>query len=486
MMDIAAPPMRQTSTSKLIVKRTFLELDHDSRSSSPTNAGSKSGLRVRASSDSKLFEQAGDQEENLALNDAEFEAFAHNVELVLTGLSDDDKEAGEEPEEDALSTGTGTTVDTAPLEGSQGPSSAFSDTTETTQQEAVSKTLPTPPPSEASSSDSSGANLDHLASENARLAMENLLLRQQCLEVVKAAEDAITNTRQAVENPSYWCNTGFGEAQCQVPGQMTGVPAAVPAMWMTPVGISGMPVEVFMMPQLAHLEGMQRPREAPVVGAPPAQTSSVAPLLMQQQSKSSSRRSATQRMPPARGAERPNCIKPVAPGMWDDCIMGDDAACMLSEDAHAGEVPVEQRTTVMLRNLPNNYNRAMLMDLIDGEGFARQYDFIYLPIDFKSQAALGYAFVNLISPQVAQRFRNTFNGYSNWVLPSRKICGVNWSGPHQGLQAHIERYRNSPVMHEAVPDPFKPIVLHEGVRVPFPPPTKKLRAPRIRHYQSSS
>ena len=28
-----------------------------------------------------------------------------------------------------------------------------------------------------------------------------------------------------------------------------------------------------------------------------------------------------------------------------------------------------------------------------------------------------------------------------------KVCRVTWSGPHQGLAAHVERYRNSPVMH---------------------------------------
>jgi phosphatidylglycerophosphate synthase len=51
---------------------------------------------------------------------------------------------------------------------------------------------------------------------------------------------------------------------------------------------------------------------------------------------------------------------------------------------------------------------------------------------------------------------------------------------HKGLGAHIERYRNSPVMHESVPDEYKPAMYTRGVRVPFPPPTKNLRMPRIR------
>lgn len=140
----------------------------------------------------------------------------------------------------------------------------------------------------------------------------------------------------------------------------------------------------------------------------------------------------------------------------------------------------DELTTVMLRNLPNNYSRTMLLQLIDKEGFAGQYDFIYLPMDFKLHASLGYAFVNLVSPEVATRFFKTFEGFHRWVVPSQKVCSVNWSHPYQGLDAHIERYRNSPVMHDDVPDEYKPSVFQNGQRVPFQPPTKKLKFPRMR------
>lgn len=137
-------------------------------------------------------------------------------------------------------------------------------------------------------------------------------------------------------------------------------------------------------------------------------------------------------------------------------------------------------TTVMLRNLPNNYSRAMLLKLIDTEGFGGQYDFIYLPMDFKSHASLGYAFVNLVDSEEATRFFETFEGFHRWVVPSQKVCSVNWSHPYQGLEAHIERYRNSPVMHEDVPDDYKPMVFNGTERIVFPPPTKKLKVPRMR------
>lgn len=139
-----------------------------------------------------------------------------------------------------------------------------------------------------------------------------------------------------------------------------------------------------------------------------------------------------------------------------------------------------QRTTVMLRNMPNNQTRKMLLELLDQEGFAAQYDFVYLPMDFKTKASLGYAFVNFRTEAIANRCLETFEGFSRWAIPSRKVCGVGWSGPHQGLTAHVDRYRNSPVMHQDVPDSFRPILLKDGKRIAFPPPTKKLKAPRLR------
>jgi RNA recognition motif-containing protein len=157
-----------------------------------------------------------------------------------------------------------------------------------------------------------------------------------------------------------------------------------------------------------------------------------------------------------------------------------DSSLDSSADAGSVPIPTNLRVTVMLRNLPNNYSRGMLLDLMDQFGFVGCYDFVYLPIDFKTQASLGYAFVNLTNSDDAKRFWKCFNGFSDWALPSHKICKVNWSLPYQGLAAHIERYRNSPVMHEAVPDEFKPALFSSGERTMFPPPTKKIRAPRMR------
>lgn len=142
---------------------------------------------------------------------------------------------------------------------------------------------------------------------------------------------------------------------------------------------------------------------------------------------------------------------------------------------------VNRRTTVMLRNLPNNYTRAMLLKLLNSEGFGSACDFLYLPIDSRTHAALGYAFVNLTGPGTVTRFWQAFDGFSKWALSSRKVCSVTWCEPSQGLLAHIERHRNSPVMHFTVPDEYKPVLFEGGRRVPFPEPTKAIRVPRVRN-----
>jgi len=138
------------------------------------------------------------------------------------------------------------------------------------------------------------------------------------------------------------------------------------------------------------------------------------------------------------------------------------------------------QTTLMLRNIPNVYTLDSLLELLDQQGFQGRYNFVYLPIDFRTCVNLGYAFVNCVSDAYATDLMESLHGFSNWVCETQKVCNVSWAHPHQGLEEHIERYRNSPVMHESVPDAFKPWLFVEGQRIGLPPPTKKIRPPRIR------
>jgi hypothetical protein len=140
----------------------------------------------------------------------------------------------------------------------------------------------------------------------------------------------------------------------------------------------------------------------------------------------------------------------------------------------------EEKTTLILKNLPKGFSRDMLVDLLQSRGFKDSCDFVYVPMDFCTVAHFGYAFVNLMSAMSAEQCKEKFNGFTDWGVQTDQVCEVALSEMHQGLDAHVQRYRDSPVMHPDVSDEFKPALYKNGVRVLFPPSTKPLRAPRYR------
>lgn len=139
---------------------------------------------------------------------------------------------------------------------------------------------------------------------------------------------------------------------------------------------------------------------------------------------------------------------------------------------------VIEKTTVMLRNLPTAFTRESMFELLVDEGFEGFFNFLYMPIDFKSSCSMGYCFVNFVTSGDALRCWQVLEGFSDWGRPCDKVCTVTWSDPQQGLASNMERYRNSPVMHPSIPDLWRPALFHDGMRVAFPPPTKAINAPR--------
>jgi len=153
-----------------------------------------------------------------------------------------------------------------------------------------------------------------------------------------------------------------------------------------------------------------------------------------------------------------------------DTLSGSDASAEIAK-----------KTTIMVRNLPLQYTRTLFLDLLDSEGFNGCYDFAYLPSNFETSLGFGYAFVNFLSEDGAELARQHFQGFNNWSMASEEVCETSWSDPYQGLVANVERYRNSPVMHESVDDKHKPILFAGGIRQAFPAPSKLIKAPKVVH-----
>jgi hypothetical protein len=144
------------------------------------------------------------------------------------------------------------------------------------------------------------------------------------------------------------------------------------------------------------------------------------------------------------------------------------------------ETSPTERTTLLLKNIPSSCTTSMLVDMLNSQGFEGCYNFVYAPTDFRSLTSFGYGFVNLISYDVAVRMMEALEGYDGFASTGVTSMEVCWSMPHQGLDLQIRRFQNSPVMHPSVPDEIKPMIFIDGVRSPFPEPTKQLREPRAR------
>jgi hypothetical protein len=136
-------------------------------------------------------------------------------------------------------------------------------------------------------------------------------------------------------------------------------------------------------------------------------------------------------------------------------------------------------TTIIIRNLPKECTRDAMIQVLQSEGYGGSYDMVHVPVGFQDLTGLGHALVNFTDPAIAQAALLHFEGFSG-LSASADLCQAGWSNV-QGLLAHVKRYRDSPMMHESIPDRFKPAMFKDGVQVSFPEPTKQLKAPRIRH-----
>lgn len=137
-------------------------------------------------------------------------------------------------------------------------------------------------------------------------------------------------------------------------------------------------------------------------------------------------------------------------------------------------------TSMVLRNISPTCTRLDIERALDAEGFQCLYDFIYLPLDLCSGASFGYAFINLTNHTAADDFSRHFNGFKRWPAQGSKHLVVHACEVLQGLDQHVERYRNSPLMHSSVADKMRPATYRGGVREPFPEPTIKVKMPRKR------
>jgi len=114
--------------------------------------------------------------------------------------------------------------------------------------------------------------------------------------------------------------------------------------------------------------------------------------------------------------------------------------------------------TVMVRNLPNKYSQQLLIQELNGAGFAGTYDFFYLPIDTETNANKGYAFINFIDPAFAWMLRMTYEGQKMGQFNSEKVVSVV-PAALQGFEANHSHYATARVNRGA--QNTRPLFLRE-------------------------
>jgi hypothetical protein len=125
------------------------------------------------------------------------------------------------------------------------------------------------------------------------------------------------------------------------------------------------------------------------------------------------------------------------------------------------EVDVEgseycDKTTLMIKNIPNKYNLPLILETID-KNHKGTYDFFYLPIDFRNNCNVGYAFINFVDTRFIAPFYEEFAGKKWEKFNSEKICEIKYARI-QGREALIQHFQYSSVMNQS-DKKLKPVIL---------------------------
>ncbi|PNX96695.1 protein terminal ear1-like [Trifolium pratense] len=133
--------------------------------------------------------------------------------------------------------------------------------------------------------------------------------------------------------------------------------------------------------------------------------------------------------------------------------------------------PDGEETTVMIKNIPSKYNRDMLVNFLEnhcmvenakeneiGEESTFAFDFVYLPIDFRTGFNKGYAFVNFTKAIAAWKFLLTASK-KKWELflsdKIRDVVAARLQG-FENLVHHFESMNFPCASDEVLPLCFSP------------------------------
>uniref|UniRef100_R7WE68 Mei2-like C-terminal RNA recognition motif domain-containing protein n=1 Tax=Aegilops tauschii TaxID=37682 RepID=R7WE68_AEGTA len=121
--------------------------------------------------------------------------------------------------------------------------------------------------------------------------------------------------------------------------------------------------------------------------------------------------------------------------------------------------PSTGKTSLMICNIPNGFSKRRIMAILDqhcaeeneklrrgvdggGKAVNSEYDFLYVPIDFRTKYNKGYAFVNMTTATAARRLHAFLHGHSWAATGSKKVCEVVHASI-QGADALVKHFSGS-------------------------------------------
>jgi hypothetical protein len=122
-------------------------------------------------------------------------------------------------------------------------------------------------------------------------------------------------------------------------------------------------------------------------------------------------------------------------------------------------------TTLMIRNIPLRFTPSTFRELVDAEGYSGRYDYLYMPMDFRSHRSLGYCFINFYEPKWASDFTCKF---ANRMFPSTnsdKVLAIS-AATRQGMLANVASFKQS-TLRQMPKSEFRPLVGILGELVPL-------------------
>jgi len=117
------------------------------------------------------------------------------------------------------------------------------------------------------------------------------------------------------------------------------------------------------------------------------------------------------------------------------------------------------------------------MDFLDRHGFQGKYDFLYLPLRFDGKGCVPYAFINFVTQNAAVDFEARLTGCNDMSIFGENFAEIEYS-QSQGIEANVEKFRNSCIMHHSADDECRPLMFEDGKVVPFPKPTRRIKPDR--------